>query len=361
MKKSILLASTAMLVAASLHAQRAVAYEGGLLAHYTKVDAASDLDNGVGLGLNLDVYLLKRLALEYSGDAASHKNSVTNNSLTMVNHRFDLVYNQPLSGKWRGLVGGGWTGTRFNGDKTKNEYDSGVNALVGLRYCANDNWSWKVEGVGDIKDPSDQAPSFTRTTTLTLRFGVSRFFGGQAKNGPCIMDMAGPMPAPPPPAVTPAHPAAPQPAAPQPATAPEPPPQQSPPARQEPAPQPAAQPAPPPPAPPMQFGPVHFEFNKSAITKADRDTLDAAVRYLNQNPSARVDVIGHTDSLGTEAYNIRLGARRAVAVRTYLVRKGVAADRITTSTRGESEPIADNGTESGRAMNRRAVIVEIKP
>ncbi|HVZ50059.1 MAG TPA: outer membrane beta-barrel protein, partial [Gemmatimonadaceae bacterium] len=178
MTKTILLTSAAMIVAIPLQAQRAVAYEGGLLAHYTKADAASDLNNGAGLGLNLDVYLLKRLALEYSGDAASHKNTATNNDLTMVNHRFDLVYNQPLGGKWRGLIGGGWTGTRFNGDKTKNEYDSGVNALLGLRYCVNDNWSWKVEGVGDFKDPSDQAPPFTRTTTATLRFGITHFFGG---------------------------------------------------------------------------------------------------------------------------------------------------------------------------------------
>ncbi|HVZ49857.1 MAG TPA: OmpA family protein, partial [Gemmatimonadaceae bacterium] len=117
----------------------------------------------------------------------------------------------------------------------------------------------------------------------------------------------------------------------------------------------------PPPAPPMQFGPVHFEFNKAALSQSDRDTLDAAIRFLSQNPNARVDVVGHTDSLGTEAYNIRLGSRRAIAVRDYLIKHGVAANRITTSTRGESEPIADNGTAAGRAMNRRAVIVEVKP
>ncbi|MEA3245474.1 MAG: outer membrane beta-barrel protein, partial [Gemmatimonadota bacterium] len=184
MNKTLLFAATLALAAAPAGAQRAVALEGGVLAHYTKFDSKTWLDNGAGLGVNLDAYILPRLALEYSGDLAKNTSKPTNTDLTVVNHRFDLVYNQPLTGKWRALLGGGWTGTKFNGDKTNNEYDSGLNALVGLRYCASDDWNWKVEGVADFKDPSDQAPSFTRTQTYTLRFGLSRFFGGQAKNGP---------------------------------------------------------------------------------------------------------------------------------------------------------------------------------
>lgn len=111
----------------------------------------------------------------------------------------------------------------------------------------------------------------------------------------------------------------------------------------------------------MRFGPVHFEFDKAALTQADRDTLAVAVKFLTDNPTARIDVIGHTDNVGTEEYNIRLGSRRAMAVRAYLVNAGVAEGRITTSTRGEAEPIADNTTAEGRAMNRRAVIVEVRP
>lgn len=356
MHKTLVFAATIALVAAPAGAQRAVALEGGLLAHYTKFDSRTWLDNGAGIGINLDAYILRRLALEYSGDLAKNTSKPTSTDLTVVNNRFDLVYNQPLTGKWRALLGGGWTGTKFGGDKTNNEYDSGLNALLGLRYCARDDWNWKVEAVADFKDPSDQAPAFTRTQTYTLRFGLSRFFGGQAKNGPCVMEKpAEPMPAPPPPA---AQPAPQQPAAP----TPQQPPAQQPPA-QQPPPQPAAQPAPAPApaAAPMRFGIVHFAFDKAQITAADRDTLDAAIRFLKANPNAKVEVTGHTDSIGTEAYNIRLGSRRAIAVRDYLVREGIATSRILTATRGESEPIADNGTVEGRAMNRRAVIVEVKP
>lgn len=350
MKQSLLAISAILVAAAPVQAQRAIAYEGGVFGHFTKFEKITTLDNGFGGGIHVDAYLLRRLALEYSGDASSNTSARTATDLTIVNHRFDLVYNQPLTDKWRALIGGGWTGTRFNGDTTKNEYDSGLNALLGLRYCVNDNWSWKAEGLVDFKDPADQAPSFSRTKAYSLRLGLTRFFGGQAKNGPCIASMkAEPMPAPPPAAITPA-PQQQQPAAPpqqQQQAAPPPQPQQA-------APAPAPRPA-------MRFGPVHFEFDKAALTQADRDTLAVAVKFLTDNPTARIDVIGHTDNVGTEEYNIRLGSRRAMAVRAYLVNAGVAEGRITTSTRGEAEPIADNTTAEGRAMNRRAVIVEVRP
>ncbi|MDA1082423.1 MAG: outer membrane beta-barrel protein, partial [Gemmatimonadetes bacterium] len=184
MNKTLLVSVSTLLAAAPLEAQRAIAYEGGIFGHFTKFEKITTLDNGLGGGIHVDAYVLRRLALEYSGDLSSNKSARTGNELTVVNHRFDLVYNQPLTDKWRALIGGGWTGTRYSGDKTKNEYDSGANALVGLRYCVNDNWSWKAEGLADFKDPADQTPAFNKTKTYTFRLGLTRFFGGQAQNGP---------------------------------------------------------------------------------------------------------------------------------------------------------------------------------
>mgnify|MGYP002631750856 CR=1 FL=1 len=348
MNKALIVIAAAFVAANPMQAQRAIAYEGGILGHFTKFEKITTLDNSIGAGINLDAYLLRRLALEYSGDAASNTSARTGTDLTIFNHRFDLVYNQPLTDKWRALIGGGWTGTQFKGDTTKNEYDSGLNALVGLRYCVNQNWSWKAEGLMDFKDPADQTPAFNKTKAYTLRLGLSRFFGGQAKNGPCIAAMKDePMPAPPPAAVAPA------PQQQQPAPAP----------RQEAPPQQAAPAAAPTPAPRalMTFSPIYFAFDKANLTAAAKDTLDGVVRFMQANADAQVQIVGYTDALGTDDYNNRLGARRAMAARDYIVSNGIAAGRMTTVTRGETDPAADNTTVAGRAKNRRALAVEIRP
>jgi OmpA-OmpF porin, OOP family len=69
-----------------------------------------------------------------------------------------------------------------------------------------------------------------------------------------------------------------------------------------------------------------------------------------------VIAVGHTDSIGTDAYNLKLGQRRAESVKRYLVRQGVSADRVYTDTKGEREPVATNKTADGRARNRRVVV-----
>ncbi|MBM4195070.1 MAG: OmpA family protein [Gemmatimonadetes bacterium] len=111
----------------------------------------------------------------------------------------------------------------------------------------------------------------------------------------------------------------------------------------------------------MTFSPVYFAFNVSALSRASRDTLDKVVAWMNANASANVQVVGHTDDRGSDDYNSRLGARRATIAKDYLVSKGIAASRITTVTRGEAEPAESNATASGRAMNRRAGAVEVRP
>ena len=75
-----------------------------------------------------------------------------------------------------------------------------------------------------------------------------------------------------------------------------------------------------------------------------------------QDPNLRVKVDGHTDWIGTDGYNQGLGERRASAVKTYLIRKGVAADKIDTTSYGESKPVATNETDEGRQLNRRAEV-----
>ena len=126
----------------------------------------------------------------------------------------------------------------------------------------------------------------------------------------------------------------------------------------------AQAPPPPPPAPAKgttlaTLGGANFDFNKAEVRPEGRDILDRVVKTLKDNPDVKVVVEGHTDSVGSDAYNKKLSERRAEAVKRYLVRQGIDPSRIRTVGYGKSKPIADNSTEEGRAKNRRAeVIVE---
>lgn len=109
-----------------------------------------------------------------------------------------------------------------------------------------------------------------------------------------------------------------------------------------------------------RFSDVLFAFDESTLTPTAQSTLDNAAMTINelveQHPSLKVKVDGHTDWVGTDGYNQALGERRANAVKQYLERKGVAADRIDTTSYGESKPVATNETDEGRALNRRGEV-----
>lgn len=101
---------------------------------------------------------------------------------------------------------------------------------------------------------------------------------------------------------------------------------------------------------------ANFDFDRAVVRRDDYDKLDRAAEAL-QASDVRVEVAGHTDSIGTEAYNQGLSVRRAEAVRRYLVGKGIAAERLVVKGYGESQPIADNGTADGRFKNRRVELI----
>ena len=98
---------------------------------------------------------------------------------------------------------------------------------------------------------------------------------------------------------------------------------------------------------------VNFVYNMHYIRKDGFPILREAAATLKQNPELKVEVAGHTDHDNTNAFNLRLSQRRAQAVVDFLVAEGIAADRLTAKGYGESQPIADNTTEAGKAKNRR--------
>ncbi len=101
---------------------------------------------------------------------------------------------------------------------------------------------------------------------------------------------------------------------------------------------------------------AHFDFDKSDLKAGDKKELDDAAAKLRNMKVDSIAVTGHTDSVGTDAYNQKLSERRAAAVKGYLVDKGVNSGVIQTQGKGESQPVADNKTAEGRAKNRRVDI-----
>jgi len=136
-----------------------------------------------------------------------------------------------------------------------------------------------------------------------------------------------------------------------------------------PAPAPAPRPAPPPPPPPppppapevgTQIETLEgamFDFDKATLRPTAVAKLDRSIQIMNEHPTIRVSIEGHTDSVGSDSYNQGLSERRAQAVLDYLVGNGIAASRLSATGYGESRPITDNNSEESRARNRRVELI----
>ncbi len=103
---------------------------------------------------------------------------------------------------------------------------------------------------------------------------------------------------------------------------------------------------------------IYFAFDKSDFTSdAKSETyFSSADSFLIQNSNSKLSITGHTDAIGSNAYNEALGLRRAQRIQQYFVSKGVVSSNINVSSKGETEPVSDNSSKTGRSKNRRAVI-----
>jgi len=99
-----------------------------------------------------------------------------------------------------------------------------------------------------------------------------------------------------------------------------------------------------------------FDFDKAVLKSEGKTQLDDMVSKLKSINLEVVIAVGHTDSVGTDAYNQKLSIRRAEAVKAYLVSKGIESNRVYTEGKGKKQPVADNKTAEGRAKNRRVEI-----
>lgn len=98
---------------------------------------------------------------------------------------------------------------------------------------------------------------------------------------------------------------------------------------------------------------VHFDYDRSNIRAGDAAMLDQKLAILQGNPALRIQITGHCDERGSDEYNLALGNRRALAAKRYLTDRGIAEDRITTSSMGEESPLSMGGNEDAWAQNRR--------
>ncbi len=106
-------------------------------------------------------------------------------------------------------------------------------------------------------------------------------------------------------------------------------------------------------------GNVTFATDSSDLSPAFFDVLNSVGKVMNEFESTVVEVAGHTDSTGSDAYNMQLSQRRAQSVASYLGSQGVNSQRLITIGMGESRPVADNATDGGRAANRRVEITMV--
>jgi outer membrane protein OmpA-like peptidoglycan-associated protein len=99
-----------------------------------------------------------------------------------------------------------------------------------------------------------------------------------------------------------------------------------------------------------------FDFDSDVIKPTAASNLQELARSLNKFPNSNILIVGHTDSQGDDAYNMALSQRRASSAAAYLRAQGVPSTRLSTSGRGEAEPVASNDTDAGRAQNRRVEV-----
>jgi OOP family OmpA-OmpF porin len=105
---------------------------------------------------------------------------------------------------------------------------------------------------------------------------------------------------------------------------------------------------------------VNFEFDKSNLTPAAQTILDDVASFISGHPAVRYQINGHTDSRGSDNYNQALSERRANSVLEYLESRGVSRSQFDVNAYGESQPVATNETDAGRAENRRVELEPIK-
>ena len=263
------------------------------------------------LGLRAALPLARRIAVEAEAVAIPTKDDVLGDNATVyglrAHARIDL-----LTGKFKPFVvaGVGLHTVRTESQQMDNDTDRAYHWGAGARYAITDKLDLRLDArhlIVPDRTKDGATSDYEVTAGITYRFG--------AKKPPPVVVYVEPPPPPPP--------------------APEPPP-------------------PPPPAPVIEeLAGIGFELDSAKIDIASAPILERAFVLLEDNPNLSIEISGHTSAEGNAERNLSLSLRRAEAVKTYLVGRGISDERIQTIGHGSDVPIADNATPEGRVKNRR--------
>ena len=111
----------------------------------------------------------------------------------------------------------------------------------------------------------------------------------------------------------------------------------------------------------VTLGDLLFETGKSELKGGAASNLSKLSAFLNKYPDRTIVIEGHTDSVGSDDYNVNLSQRRANSVQQFLLAQGIASNRLSSSGKGENFPVASNDSSSGRQMNRRVEVIIANP
>lgn len=294
---------------------------------YSKADLDTSYSAGFGAGYNFTKHFGVEAVYNHAWARFDRDNDLKRTVKTDLYH-LDLLYHLNPDSKCVVYVAAGAGGIYYNpvDENVDKENDIMFNYGVGFKYFMSPAVAFRGD-VRGISTPLHNVGEWNNNVLYNI--GLVIALGNTEEAKPMVAEPA-PAPAP------------------------------------EPAPEPeVVTPPPPPPAPEVKeagtyvFRNIYFDFDKSTIKPESEPILDEVSDYLKSKPDLKMEIQGHTDSVGTAAYNMKLSERRAEAIKAYLVKdEAIKSDRLTTKGYGLTMPVADNKTAEGRAKNRR---VEFKP
>lgn len=308
-------------------------------AQWMEFDSSTGLDDGVGFFAGLGFQLTDRLSLElntFDLDA----DATAGGEIDLDHYKFDVLYDIDTSNeKWRPFVVAGMGNTDFDGDN-----DTLLNVGAGIKYALSSKWEWRTAVRNFSYFGRDGKNSdIGIDTALVYYFGDS---GSSSRPVASRTETPAPTPAP---------------------------------ARRDSDGDGVYDDEDQCPDTPRNYAVdengcpipveevarvellVNFDFDRSEVKPQYFDEIEEVADFMEQYPDTMIELEGHTDSVGTDAYNQGLSERRAAAVRQVLIdRFDVQGSRISTVGYGESQPVASNSTSAGRAQNRRVITVIIK-
>lgn len=351
--RSITIAALSAPVAAAAQDQGRI--ELSAVGRHTWMSSDRPLENGIGIGGALGIYITQRIKLSASASYTPTELTANGTSVGYVPINVRLGYELPLSDGLRVFAASGWVLNRYPDDGVD---DTGIGSAGGLKIRLTDKIWLMTQVTHDWMPPWLNEKTFiiasqptgniliTHGSDVHMGFeaGLSARFGG-GRDQPVV------------------------------ATAPTPTPVQEPPRQQTPPPQqqttppqqqqtqaPPVQQSPPPPRQEMMperfvtLDPVYFDFDKSDIRPDAREILVRAVAILRANPDAVIVLEGHTDERGSNEYNDALGRRRAQSVFSFLSSQGIESNRLQTVSMGEQQPADPAKTQDAFARNRRVML-----